>query len=151
MKSQNVSESLYDADFSLWLDQQSAALRDGQFVRLDLPNLAEEIGELGRGEKRELRTRLRVLMIHLLKHEYQPQKATSSWAATIDAQRYGIELLLEDSPSLRSLVQRYVIGDYAKARSEAAKETGLPVSAFPEKNPFTPARLLGEDPDEESA
>ena len=84
--------SLYDTDFLLWLEQQSAALKAGRWQDLDVPNLVEEIDALAGSLRRELRRRVRVLLQHLLKLEYQPAKASGSWRATVRDQRDEIEL-----------------------------------------------------------
>jgi hypothetical protein len=94
------SLSLYDRDFFLWTELMAARLRDHD-GELDWKNLAEEIEDLGRNNRRELKSRLRVLLAHLLKLQYQPElREESTWKSTIREQRQQIVDLLEDSPSL---------------------------------------------------
>ena len=93
--------NLYSTDFNLWIEQTITALKSGDIQTLDLENLIEEIEAMTRSDKREIFNRLKVLITHLLKCQYQPQKKTNSWIKTINEQRDQIELVLADSPSLR--------------------------------------------------
>ena len=92
-------------------------------------------------ERRELR-RLTVLLVHLLKCRYQPERKTSSWLATLGEQRSQIALQLEDSPSLRLRFVEYVEKAYASVIPRAAQETGLDDRAFPISNPYTMDEML---------
>jgi Domain of unknown function DUF29 len=136
---------LYEQDFYQWTQQMAIALREGRLERLDLENLAEEIESLGRSDRRALQSRLVVLLHHLLKWRYQPSQRTGSWKGTLSEQRRRIRVLLEDSPSLRSLLDESVAKCYGDARRQAADETGLPMTEFPEVCPFPMVDIL--DPD----
>lgn len=98
---------LYDDDFVVWSERQAELLRRraaGELINeadIDWLNVAEEIESVGRSEKRGVRSRLAVLLCHLLKWTYQPGHRSSSWSGTIRAQRRDLEAVLEDSPSLR--------------------------------------------------
>jgi hypothetical protein len=84
-KSASNSRSIYQVDFYAWTQKQAALLREGRFNDLDVENLVEEIESLGRSEKRELESRLKVLLIHLLKWQYQANKRDQhghNWLAT---------------------------------------------------------------------
>ncbi|MBJ7899146.1 MAG: DUF29 family protein [Cyanobacteria bacterium RI_101] len=140
-----MTPALYDADFNLWIEETAKSLKAGNFGALDLENLIEEIEAMGRSDKREIKTRLIVLLMHLLKCQYQPQKQTASWIATINEQRRQIKAVLKDSPSLKPYLQQELGDGYEDARKDAAKETGLPVAAFPPECPFTQEQIL--DPD----
>lgn len=129
-------KALYDTDFFRWTEEQAAALRAGRLEDLDLSNLAEEIESLGRSDRREIESRLGVLLMHLLKWRYQPQKRSGSWETTIRTQRREIEKLLNDSPSLRREVGAFTQGAYDSSRRNAAAETGMPLEAFPAACPF---------------
>ncbi|MEO7494368.1 MAG: DUF29 domain-containing protein [Massilia sp.] len=76
-------DSLYEADFVLWVEEQARLLRAQQFSSLDLPNLIEEIEAMARSDRRELRNRLAVLLAHLLKCQYQAEKKSSGWLGTM--------------------------------------------------------------------
>ncbi|MGH7038106.1 MAG: DUF29 domain-containing protein [Stellaceae bacterium] len=97
---------LYDADFVLWAEEQAAALRaaarGASNLELDWENLAEEIEDLGKSSRRELRSRLLVILEHLLKLEYSPAvDPRAGWRETIGRERSNTEDLLDESPSLR--------------------------------------------------
>ena len=86
--------SLYEQDFNLWLKTTADLLRKQEFTSLDLENLITEIEAMGRSEKRELYNRLIILLLHLLKWEYQPSHRSNSWLSTINEQRRQIIKLL---------------------------------------------------------
>jgi hypothetical protein len=127
---------LYEQDFYLWIQATAQLLREGKLSELDLPNLIEEIEAMGRSEKRELKSRLVVLLMHLLKWKYQPGYRSESWRSTISEQRISIEAVLEDSPSLKPFLPEVFDDCYQKARQKAANETGLRLDIFPSESPF---------------
>jgi hypothetical protein len=135
----------YEDDFALWMEHQTQLLREGAFQQLDLENLLEELEGAVANRRVELKSRLRVLIMHLLKCEFQPSRKGSSWIATIDTQRSEIELLLEESPSFRRLLGEFANGRYPSASRAAARETRLPLSAFPPELPYSVDQLLDED------
>jgi hypothetical protein len=134
--------NLYDQDFYLWIETISKQLKAGKFAEIDLANLIEEIESMGKSEKRELKSRLIVLLMHLLKWQYQPEKRSESWRSTITEQRICIELLLEDSPSLQPLLIEIFADCYEKARLKASEETGIKLNFFPKESPFTLTETL---------
>ncbi|WP_167759786.1 DUF29 domain-containing protein [Massilia horti] len=135
----------YDQDFDLWLRAQATLLRERKFDLLDFDNLAEEVEGMARAEHRELRNRLEVVLIHLLKLRFQPGHPSNNWLGTLGEQRSRLGLLIEDSPSMARHIAGYAEHAYRNAVKKAAQETGLPSSTFPATNPFTEAQLL--DPD----
>ncbi|MDB9309649.1 DUF29 domain-containing protein [Aphanizomenon sp. CS-733/32] len=137
-----TNDNLYDQDFYLWIETISKQLKAGKFAEIDLENLIEEIESMGKSEKRELKSRLIVLLMHLLKWQYQPEKRSESWRSTITEQRICIELLLEDSPSLQPLFIEIFADCYEKARLKASEETGIKLNSFPKKSPFTLVETL---------
>jgi hypothetical protein len=137
-----AEDSLYDRDFHAWTEQQARLLRSDQVRDADLVHIAEEIETLGASERRELESRLKVLLMHLLKWRHQPDARSSGWIGTIDEQRDQIDTLLRQSPSLRRLVTEYMGYAYPKARRSAAHETGLPQALFPEQCPFVEEQVL---------
>lgn len=82
---------------------------------------------MGRSEKRQLINRLAILIMHLLKWDYQPNKRSSSWKATVKEQRIRLNILLKDNPSLRSKIQEFIDEAYPLAVAKAEKETGLEI------------------------
>ena len=123
--------SLYERDFAAWLEEQASLLRTGQFDALDAGNLAEELEDMGRSQRRELDSRLTVLVAHLLKVQRQPELHSRSWDLTIAQQRREIQKLLQHSPSLRKALPQVMAEAYAAARKLASLETGLPEESFP--------------------
>src|SRR5438132_8631046 len=107
----------YEQDFYAWTVEQSRLLRSGELSAIDAANIAEEIESMGRSDRRELRSRLAVLAMHLLKWRHQPGARSKSWSATIDEQRLQIEEVLADSPSLRPMVAAMLSDAYAIARA----------------------------------
>ena len=140
-----VSNTLYGMDFAAWIEQQAELLRAGDVAALDLENLAEEIEGLGNNERRELASRIEVLLMHLLKWKIQVDHRSRSWRSTILEQRSRIELVIEDSPSLRRQVPSAIAKRYALARRRAIDDTGLLRDCFPDECPFTAGQVL--DPD----
>ena len=135
---------LYEADFVAWAEAQAEALRAGRIADLDLEHLAEEVQGLADRDRRELRSRLRVLVMHLLKWQHQPDRRSRSWDVTIDIQRAELDDLFESSPSLRREVPDALAKVYPRAVRRAAKETGLPPTTFPADCPYTPDQILGD-------
>lgn len=140
-----IASTLYEQDYYLWLQKTANLLRDGQLQALDIPNLLDEIESMGRTEKHAIQSNLIVVLLHLLKYKYQPQKRTSSWLSSIAEHRDRIEISLADSPSLQLYLQEVFVKCYSKARKRAAIETELPIETFPIESPFTPEETLNPD------
>ena len=126
-----ASAAGYETDFALWAQDQAAALRDGRFGDVDAPNVAEELEALVSSNRREIARRLTLVAMHLLKLEFQPEKKTRSWIATIRTQTREIDGILIESPSLRRELPDAIAKAYANARKDADDETGLPIATFP--------------------
>src|SRR5437660_6611753 len=107
----------YEEDFYAWTVEQSRLLRSGELSAIDVANIAEEIESMGRSDRRELKSRLVVLVMHLLKWRHQPSARSRSWSATIDEQRLQIEGILAESPSLRPKAATVFSGASAIARA----------------------------------
>ena len=117
----------YDEDVILWAEEQARLLREGRFSELDIEHVADEIDDVGKSEKRELASRVAVLMAHLLKWRIQPSGRTPSWRATIVDQRKRIALALKATPSLKTVLRDrdWQEDMWLDARAQAPKETGL--------------------------
>ena len=124
--------SEYQSDIYSWSQEQARLLREGQWALVDRDNVAEEIESLGRTEFNRLESALRVLLLHMLKWEHQPQKRSRSWVLSIKEQRLAIEDVLADNPGLKPRIGEALARAYRRARIEAAKETGLDEAKFPE-------------------
>jgi predicted DNA-binding ribbon-helix-helix protein len=136
--------SIYETDFYRWTQEQAARLREGRLDKLDVPNLVEEIDSLGRNQRHELRSRLRVLLMHLLKWQYQPERQGPSGESTISEQRIHIDELLSDSPSLKPQVPTTLPHAYGLSRQSAHRKTRLPLFTFPETCPYTVEQVLDD-------
>jgi hypothetical protein len=132
-----AKQSLYEHDFVAWLDQQAALVRASQLSKLDLVNIAEELENMGRSERRALESQLIRLLMHLLKWQYQRSHRTGSWHLSIRDARRQIEQILKDSPSLRSYMAEIFSQCYDAARGDAAAETNQPINVFPVNCPYT--------------
>lgn len=141
-----TNAELYNADFYAWCLTTAALIREGKWYDIDREALAEEIESVGRSQKRELESRIHVLVMHLLKWRYQPEGCQHghSWRSTIRTQRRELRLLLRDNPSLRPQVATVVIESYPDARAEALDETGLPEAALPHDCPWTVVQMLDD-------
>ncbi|WP_299488740.1 DUF29 domain-containing protein [Acaryochloris sp. IP29b_bin.137] len=139
-----TAQTLYEVDFIGWVEQTSQLLRQGNFREVDIEHLVEEIESLGKRDRRELTSRLIVLVSHLLKWQYQPGKQSNSWRCTIYEQRRQIQLILEDSPSLRRYLMEQLPKGYNAAIKQAALETDLPLQTFPVDCPYTGEEICSE-------
>jgi hypothetical protein len=142
-----MNESVsYDTDFHAWALRNARLLRDGRLGELDVEHIAEELESMGAGERRELLSRLQVLLVHLLKYRYQPERRGKSWLLTIIHQRTAIERLLEQSPSLRTLLVADTLAKiYSKAVRETVIETDLDRAVFPIDCPYRLEEILDDD------
>jgi hypothetical protein len=137
-----VKSPLYDRDFYAWSLQQAELLRKGRLADADIEHIAEEIDSMGRTEKRELISRLSVLLLHLMKWRYQPDKRTPSWEASVRVQRNRLVDHLDDNPSLKPSLPNALASAYRDASLEAVAETGLPGDTFPDACPWTIEQIL---------
>jgi len=131
-----MTSTLYDQDFYAWANQQAALLRAGKLADADVEHIAEKIESMGRSEKRELVNRLTVLMLHLLKWQFQPGLRGNSWRLIIEEQRYRLEDPLADNPSLKARLDQSMRDAYRLALVEAERESGLARSTFPPSCPY---------------
>ena len=142
----------YEHDIVAWAKEQAHLLRSGQLSVLDIEHLAEEIEDVGKSEQRELASRMAVLLAHLLKWQYQPERQGSSWQRTIKEQRKAVLRRLKNTPSLKSSIYdtEWLEDAWGDAVSITIHETGM--DCFPEICPWTIANILSEDwlPDEKS-
>jgi hypothetical protein len=131
-------ESSYDSDVYLWSQEQAAALRDGKVDALDLAHLAEEIDSVGVSQEHALGSHLQVLLLHLLKWQYEPthRQDSHSWEDTIEEARDRISDLLQRSPSLTRLLAPLLQKHYPRAVRTASRHTGLPRHTFPAACPW---------------
>jgi uncharacterized protein DUF29 len=123
--------SKYDRDFHAWTTEQAELLRARRLSEADVEHIADEIETLGRGERRELVNRLAVLLPHLLKWAYQPDRRGKSWRLTIEEQRRQLSRHLRDNTSLRAFEDEAMADAYGDAVLRVERETDLPRDLFP--------------------
>jgi len=131
-----MKNQLYDLDFYAWTQQQADLLLTGKLEFLDRVNLAEEIESLGRQQRQELRNRLGILIGHLLKWDYQPERRGKSWKATIREQRRRIIEHLADNPSLKPYLLTAIALAYQDAIDLVVRETPLDDDDLPQVCPY---------------
>ena len=138
---QSAEQDGYTRDFYTWTQQQAALLRANRLEAVDATNLAEEIEGLGRNEFDKLVSFHRLILLHMLKVDHQPERQTRSWAISIANYRDSAAEILSDNPGLKPRVGDAVSRAYKYARRDAAAETGLPLKSFPEACPYTLADI----------
>jgi transposase len=145
--------TLYETDYATWARLQSELLRSGRYSELDVEHLLEELSDMGKSERRELESRLLILIAHLLKWQYQHQTLSErwrefkgdSWRDTIVEQRKQLAVLLRQSPGLKSVFAETILAAYPDALDLASKETRLPPETFPAHCPYATEQLLKDD------
>lgn len=117
-------------------------MRQRSFGEIDADQIAEELESMGKRERRELISRLTILVAHLLKWQYQPARRTRSWRNTLAVQRSELVDLLEDSPSLRYELEQVIERAYERAKLIAEDETGLDAAIFPQECPYALEEII---------
>jgi hypothetical protein len=130
------TEAIYERDFYTWSQEQAEHVRAGRWTAVDRENVAEEIESLGREQFAKMRSAIRVLLIHMLKWDHQPDRRGRSWALSIKAQRLDLADILEGNPGVRPRIDEAISKAYRQAVLEAARETGLEEDEFPPQCPY---------------
>ena len=145
--------TLYSKDYTAWAHRTAELLKAGRFSELDIDHLLEELESMGASERRELESRLSVLLAHLLKWGYQYQQLSKrwqefdgrSWKNTIIHQRTQIQINFTKHPGTKQFLSDSILEAYDNARILAAEETGLPLDTFPAACPYSQAQILSKD------
>jgi hypothetical protein len=137
--------SLYEQDFYAWANEQAALLRSGKLAVADIKHIAEEIESMGKTERRELVSRLTVLLAHLLKWRFQPIRRDKSWRNAITTQRLDVADHLADNPSLQANLAQAIADAYKRACLAAASETELEADGFPASCPWRFEQIMDAD------
>jgi hypothetical protein len=151
-----MSNTLYEQDFYLWIEQTIRQLRNREFESLDLENLIEELADLGKSEKNTLKSNLKILLAHLLKLKVQhdvPDTMKGSWYDSVIEHRQRVLDNLADTPSLKSFLLEAIEKAYPDARKIAIKESKLAKFGvripeeveYPATCPFSIEQILDED------
>ncbi len=136
---------LYDLDYLRWIEKNLEYLRQKQYDKVDWENLLEEIEDMGKNEKRALESNLIVLLLHLLKWQYRPEKRKGSWESSILEHRRRVRKSLQESPGLQPYIVAIFDGCYLEAVKQARAETGLPRDTFPVRCPYELATILEDE------
>lgn len=139
------NEVLYERDFYRWTEQTARMIRDGRFNELALIALAEEIEDMGKSQKQAVLSKATLLLSHLLKWKYQPERRGSSWQVTIRTQRRELRAIFRDSASLENMAANLLEEIYADAAGDAQIESGLPPDTFPHLCPLNFQLMLSDD------
>src|SRR5690348_9637081 len=136
---------LYECDYYTWTGMQAQALRERKASGLDWDNLADEVDDLGKAEVHRLESHLELLLMHLLKWVYQPQRRSRSWSNSIREHRFRIQRVLRSNPGLKTKLPEVFADTYEAARFSAGNETGLGLKAFPESCPWNLNDTMRDD------
>ncbi|WP_257275717.1 MULTISPECIES: DUF29 domain-containing protein [unclassified Endozoicomonas] len=149
------SNQLFDSDYYQWVQQQKKLLENRQFDQLDLDNLIEEVGEMGKSERNSFESHLIILLLHLLKYDYQlrvlqdpwvQDKVIHTWLPSITNPRIEIKTLLRKSPYLNKIKDEALAEAYFYARKDAVQELNkyirsegkrLDKNSFPKECPWS--------------
>ena len=139
---QFAGTELYTEDFAIWTARTAELLRARRFADIDIEHVAEEIEDMGKSEKRELQSRLTILIAHLLKWEKQPHKRTTNRRSTINTQRVELSRLFRQSPSLKNILPDTLKEIYPDSIEAAAIDTGASVADFPVVCPYSAGQIM---------
>ena len=137
--------SLHDRDFVEWTSRNAALLRAGRFADADIAQIADEIEDMGGGERKALDSHTTRLLMHLLKWQVQARRRNRSWRLTILNQRVELAKGFRRAPSLRRHFEEALQENYADARKLASEETGIARERFPAECPYRIEQILDEE------
>ncbi len=135
---------LYEEDETAWLEEMASLVAQRRFEELDHDHLSEYLSDMARRDKREVVSRLVLLITHLLKWEHQPEQRSNSWRGTIISQRGELRDLLE-SGTLRRHAGEVLAQAYKRAVEQAAAETGLAEKVFPSECSLSLEEVLAQE------
>ncbi|MDQ2775644.1 MAG: DUF29 domain-containing protein [Acidobacteriota bacterium] len=133
----------YEQDYAGWAQDTAKAIEEGRWAEIDRAALADEVLDVSKSDRRAIVGMFEVLLVHLLKRRYQPDRETRSWEYSIAVQRLHLAERFEESPSLRAQATALLRTAYKAARLEAANDTGLDVTTFPETCEWMIDEVLG--------
>ena len=126
----------YAADYAAWIEHQLKLLRERRVDEIDYDNLIDEMGDLGSNVFDAFVSALEVVLLHMLKWDYQPERRSRSWQLSIVEHRDRLQDLLRRNPSFRSSASEAVGNAYRYGRTRAARETERPLRTFPDTCPY---------------
>ena len=136
---------LYETDYLQWIETTVEKLHSRDYANMDWDNLIEEIEDMGRNERRSLESNLIVVLLHLLKWQYQPERRSGSWEGSIIEHRRRIKKALKESPSLQPYLESIFAESYVEAVKQAKAETGLPLEMFPLQCPYESVAVVDDE------
>ncbi|BBC23201.1 DUF29 domain-containing protein [Pseudanabaena sp. ABRG5-3] len=134
--------NLYTTDFYGWTQEQVNLLRLRKLDSIDINNLIEEIESLGKQQQQELKNRFGVLIGHLLKWQYQPNRRSKNWKYTIQEQRLQIIDLIEQNPSLKSYREEAISKAYQLGLFLVGRETPINPKTLPKQCPYSFEQIM---------
>ena len=137
--------TLYETDYLQWIETTVEKLHSRDYANMDWDNLIEEIEDMGRNERRSLESNLIVVLLHLLKWQYQPERRSGSWEGSIIEHRRRIRKALKESPSLQPYLESIFAEAYVEAVKQAKAETGLPLEMFPLQCPYESVAVVDDE------
>jgi Domain of unknown function DUF29 len=138
-------QMLYETDYMQWIETTIEKLRSQDYANVDWENLIEEIEDMGRRERKSLKSNLIVILLHLLKWQFQPEKRSGSWESSIIEHRRRVKDDLIDSPSLKPYLDNIFAECYTQAVKQAKAETGLPLETFPIQCPYELPQVIDDE------
>lgn len=138
-------QTLYETDYLQWIETTVKKLRFGDYTNVDWENLIEEIEDMGRSERRSLKSNLIVVLVHLLKWQFQPEHRSGSWEGSIIEHRRRIREAIFDSPSLQPYLESIFVECYPLAVKQAKAETRLPLEIFPQQCPYELVDVVNDE------
>ncbi|WYL98590.1 MAG: DUF29 domain-containing protein [Gloeotrichia echinulata DVL01] len=146
MSSQKAnSPTLYETDYLQWIEITIKKLQSQDYKNVDWENLIEEITDMGRSERKSLKSNFIVILVHLLKWQFQPEKRSGSWEGSIIEHRRRVKEALDDSPSLKPYLENIFAECYTQAVKQAKAETGLPLESFPVISPYELSKVTDDE------
>lgn len=136
---------LYTEDETAWLDAMADLIAAGAHAELDFANLREYLTDMAKRDRREVESRLVILLMHILKWMHQPNQLSRSWRASIVEQRQELRRLAGRGV-LRNHAESVLAEVYRDAVERASAETGLALNAFPSECEYSLGELLSFDP-----
>jgi hypothetical protein len=126
----------YEDDLYGWVEQQVALLKAGRLSEIDAGNIAEELSDVGGEQYDKLESSIRVIVLHLLKWDFQSERRSRSWMLSIAEHRRRAARVLRKNPSLKAGLDEAVDDAYEDAKGDAARKTNLPNDTFPRVCPY---------------
>ena len=131
MDSLTPANTGYEEDEQAWLMQQAAALEAGRLSQVDQVHLSEYLYDMAARNRRDLRTRLTLLLAHIMKCHKQPTRISRSWVSTTIVQQREIKAIVSDSANLWQYANDELDKITNDALLQALVETGLTIEEIP--------------------